>query len=188
MNIPESALPALIVLLLAPCAMPDVVDSSGTGFTVKTTLNIQANPDAVYHTLIHNIGDWWSSEHSFSDNSHNLSIEEKVGGCFCEKLPSGGGVRHMEVVFLAPGKTVRLIGALGPLQSLATTGSMTMQLSAVDGGTKLEVTYAVAGYLPAGMNTLAATVDSVVAEQFTRFKNYVEHGDPVSKNNGGKQR
>jgi len=87
----------------------------------------------------------------------------------------------MEVVFLAPGKTVRLIGGLGPLQSIAATGSMTMQLSAVDGGTKLEVTYAVTGYLPAGMNTWAAPVDSVLTEQFTRFKNYVEHGDPVGK-------
>ena len=87
----------------------------------------------------------------------------------------------MEVVFLAPGKTFRLLGALGPLQSIAATGSMTMQLSAVDGGTKLEVTYAVTGYLPAGMNTWAAPVDSVLTEQFTRFKNYVEHGDPVGK-------
>ena len=181
MNTNGYRLPALAILVLAPCAMPEVVDSSSAGFTVKATLNIQANPDAVYRGLIHNIGDWWSSEHSFSGNSHNLSIEEKVGGCFCEKLPNGGGVRHMEVVFLAPGKTVRLIGGLGPLQSIAATGSMTMQLSAVDGGTKLEVTYAVTGYLPAGMNTWAAPVDSVLTEQFTRFKNYVEHGDPVGK-------
>jgi len=188
MNIHDGALPALIVLLLAPSAKPDVVDSSGAGFTVKTILNIQSNPDAVYRALIHNVGDWWSSAHSFSGNSHNLSIEEKVGGCFCEKLPTGGGVRHMEVVFLAPGKTVRLSGALGPLQSIAATGSMTMQLSAVDVGTKLEVTYTVTGYLPAGMNTWAAPVDSVVTEQFTRLKNYVEHGDPGSKNNGGKER
>jgi hypothetical protein len=181
MNTSGYRLSALMILVLAPCAMPEVVDSSGAGFTVKTTLNIQANPDAVYRSLIHNIGDWWSSEHSFSGNSHNLSIEEKAGGCFCEKLPNGGGVRHMEVVFLAPGKTVRLVGALGPLQSIAATGSMTLQLSAVDGSTKLEVTYAVTGYVPAGMNTWAAPVDSVLTEQFTRFENYVEHGDPAGK-------
>ena len=50
-----------------------------------------------------------------------------------------------------------------------------------EGGTKLEVTYAVAGYLPAGMNTWAAPVDGVLEEQFTRLKNYVETGDPVHK-------
>jgi hypothetical protein len=39
----------------------------------------------------------------------------------------------------------------------------------------------VAGYLPAGMNTFAAPVDSVVAEQFTRLRNFVERGDPAPK-------
>src|ERR1700730_14495977 len=125
MRIHECGLPAVMVLILAPsCALADVVDSSGAGFTVKPTLNIQANPDAVYRSLIHNIGDWWSSEHSFSGNSHNLSIEEKAGGCFCEKLPNGGGVRHLQVLFVAPGKTLRMGGGLGPLQGIAANGSM----------------------------------------------------------------
>jgi hypothetical protein len=87
----------------------------------------------------------------------------------------------MEVVYVAPGKTLRLSGALGPLQAIAASGSMMIELSAVEGGTKLEVTYAVAGYLPAGMNTWAAPVDGVLEEQFTRLKNYVETGDPVRK-------
>jgi hypothetical protein len=37
----------------------------------------------------------------------------------------------------------------------------------------------VTGYLPAGMNTWAAPVDSVLTEQVTRLKNYVERGDPA---------
>jgi hypothetical protein len=57
--------------------------------------------------------------HTFSGNAHNLSIEEKAMGCFCEKLPDGGGVSHMEVVYFAPGKTLRLSGALGPLNTWA---------------------------------------------------------------------
>ena len=36
----------------------------------------------------------------------------------------------MEVVNVDPGKTLVLSGALGPLQSMAATGSMTIQLSA----------------------------------------------------------
>jgi hypothetical protein len=39
----------------------------------------------------------------------------------------------------------------------------------------------VTGYLPAGMNTLASPVGGVIAEQFTRPKNYVLHGDPSTK-------
>lgn len=78
-------------------------------------------------------------------------------------------------------------GGLGPLQGIAASGSMTIQLSPAGGGTKLDVTYAVAGYLASGMNTLAAPVDSVLTSQFTRLKNYVERGDPA-KNEAEKQK
>jgi hypothetical protein len=54
--------------------------------------------------------------HTFSGDAHNLSIDDKATGCFCEKLASGGGVRHMEVVCADPGKKLVLSGALGPLQ------------------------------------------------------------------------
>jgi uncharacterized protein YndB with AHSA1/START domain len=157
-----------------------VADSSTDGFTVKTSIIIQASPTEVYRRLVHNVGDWWSPQHTFSGDARNLTIEEKPMGCFCETLPDKGAVRHMEVLRFAPGKTLVLSGALGPLQSLAATGTMTIQLSPGDAGTTAEVTYAVAGYLPAGLNTWAAPVDSVVVEQFTRLKNYVEHGSPVA--------
>lgn len=172
----------VVLLALAPrWATAAVGDTSASGFTVRTTLAIRAAPGDVYRRLVRNVGDWWNPSHTFSGNAHNLSIEEKALGCFCEKLPDGGGVRHMEVVYLAPGKTLRLSGALGPLQSIAAAGSMTIELSAAEGGTRLEVTYAVTGYLPAGMNTWAAPVDGVVEEQFTRLKKYVETGDPGPK-------
>jgi len=85
------------------------------------------------------------------------------------------------VLYFAPGERLKLSGALGPLQSMAAAGTMDIQLSASEGATKLEVTYAVTGYLPAGMNTWAAPVDSVITEQFTRLKNYTERGDPAAK-------
>jgi uncharacterized protein YndB with AHSA1/START domain len=174
------AYPAFVLVLVPSWSKAEVLDSSANGFTTKTTLSIQASPDAVYRAVLH-IGDWWNSQHTFSGDAHNLSIEEKAGGCFCEKLPNNGSARHMQVVLLAPGKTIGLTGGLGPLQSIAATGSMQIQLSPAEGGTKLEVTYAVAGYLPAGMNTWAAPVGSVLAEQFTRLKNFIEHGDPAPK-------
>src|SRR5258708_9642226 len=140
---------ALAAILLVVCrgrAKPEVEDSSSTGFTVKLALNIKATPEEVYRRLIH-VGDWWNPQHTFSGDSHNLSIEEKPMGCFCEKLPNQGAVRHMEVVYLVPGKSLVLSGALGPLQSLAATRNLRIELSAEPAGTKLEVTYALTGYL-----------------------------------------
>jgi hypothetical protein len=167
----------LVLLLLPVWAMADVADSSAAGFTIKLSLPIQASPADVYRQLL-KVGDWWNPAHTFSHDARNLSIEEKAMGCFCEKLPNGGAVRHLEVVNFAPGKMLVMIGALGPMQSLAATGAMTIQISSAEGGAKLDVTYAVMGYLAAGMNSWAAPVDGVLKEQFTRLKASVEQHKP----------
>jgi uncharacterized protein YndB with AHSA1/START domain len=174
---------SIAIVALACAIVPlsaEVVDSSASGFTVKQTIQIQASPQDVF-AKIFKIGDWWSSDHTFSHDAHNLSLEEKAGGCFCEKMPGGGGVKHMEVVFVAPGKTVVLHGTLGPLQAVAASGAMQIQLTPADGGTKLEVSYAVAGYQASGMTSWAAPVDMVLKMQFTRLKSLIEKGDAASK-------
>jgi hypothetical protein len=169
---------AMLFGLATSAARAEVVDSAPGGFTVTNTLTIRAAPEEVYQKLVRNVGEWWSSDHTFSHDSHNLRIEENINGCFCEKLPNGGGVRHMDVAFLAPGKTLVLRGGLGPLLSLAATGSMSFQLSPAEGATKLEVTYVVTGYMKEGLNTYAAPFDTVLKEQLTRLQNYIERGDP----------
>jgi hypothetical protein len=58
---------------------------------------------------------------------------------------------------------------------------MQIQLTPAEGGTKVEVTYAVGGYLAAGLNTWAGPVDGVLKQQFTRLKNSIEKGDPAAK-------
>jgi hypothetical protein len=131
--------------------------------------------------LIRNVGDWWNPEHTYSHDAHNLSIDEKPMGCFCEKLPNQGGIRHMEILYIDPGKVLVMTGALGPLQPLAATGSMTIRFSPAPAGTKLDVNYAVAGYLAGGMASWAAPVDAMLSEQFTRLKAYIEHGNPAPK-------
>src|SRR5258707_344142 len=148
---------ALFVAVLAPChAMAAIVDSSSNGFTVLLTLNVQAAPDDVYRKLVRNIGRLCCPSHASSNDAHNLSIEEKPGGCWCEKLAGGGGVVHMELIHFVPGKMLLFKGTLGPLQFVAATGAMKFQFSPFEGGTKLEVVYTVVGYQPAGMSTWAA--------------------------------
>jgi uncharacterized protein YndB with AHSA1/START domain len=100
------ALLAGVLLLSTAPARSEVLDSAANGFTVRTTLTIAATPDVVYRDIIHNVGDWWNSQHTFSGDAHNLSIEEKPQGCFCEKLPNNGVARHMEVLQLVPGKAI----------------------------------------------------------------------------------
>ena len=171
----------LVLWALGPAAArAEVADSAAGGFTVKIATTIEAPAADVYRKLVRNVGEWWDPVHTFSGDAHNLSIEDKPMGCYCEKLPGqGGGVRHMEVIYFVPGKALRMTGAIGPMQGLAAAATMTFELAAAEGGgTKVSVTYAVAGYLPGGMNTFAAPVDGVLTQQLTRLKNYVERGDP----------
>ena len=157
----------------------EVVDSSASGFTVRTTLIIKASPQDIYRRFMHNIGEWWNPQHTFSGDARNLTIDERPGGCLCEKLADNGFSRHMEIITALPGKRIVMRGALGPLQTLAATCTLQIQMNTAEEGTKFEATYSVHGYLPNGMNTFAAPVDMVTAEQFTRLKNYVETGKPV---------
>lgn len=170
-----------IALLVPALVHADVADSAANGFTVKVALDLHVSPQELYRRLVRNVGEWWDPAHTFSNDSHNLSIDDRPMGCFCEKLPSGGGVRHMEVVYADPGKRLVLTGALGPMQPMAATGSMTIELTPAGEGTKLAVVYALAGYMPAGMNTFAAPVDAVLTQQFMRLKSLIENGKAAPK-------
>jgi uncharacterized protein YndB with AHSA1/START domain len=167
---------ALSFLAIGPAAAA-VADSGANGFTVKISVIVHAGPEEVYQKLVHNVGDWWASDHTFSGDAHNLTIDDKAMGCWCEKLTTGGA-RHMEVVLAAKGKALVLSGGMGPLQAMAVTGALSFDLTPDKGGTKLDVTYAVGGYLAAGLNTLAAPVDGVLTAQMGRLKNFVELGKP----------
>jgi uncharacterized protein YndB with AHSA1/START domain len=171
---------AAAILLCPGWAFAEVADSSANGFTVKTSVTIQASPEEVYRRLVHNVGDWWSAEHTFSGDARNLTMEEKPMGCFCETLPGHGAVRHMEVLRFAPGKALVLSGALGPLQSLAATGSMTIQLSPGDAGTRMDVTYAVAGS-PAANAARANPGASREVADGSRFQNAAQNGVPDAR-------
>ena len=96
---------AILVLALSPSiARPDVVDSSANGFTLKTTLLISAAPDEVYRLLVHNVGDWWDSAHTYSGDARNLTIDAKPMGCFCEKLPKGAACAIWRSCFWRPAR------------------------------------------------------------------------------------
>jgi uncharacterized protein YndB with AHSA1/START domain len=171
----------LVGLLCASHSQAEVVDSSAAGFQVRSETVVRAAPAAVYRALVDRIGDWWDPEHTFSGSARNLSLKAEPGGCFCERLPGGGGVPHLVVVYASPGKELRLAGALGPLQTGGVAGSMAWKLSQAEAGTKVELTYSVGGYFPGGLVRMASPVDAVLAAQLARLKSYVETGSPESK-------
>jgi len=165
---------AIVALLLPAASSGEVVESIPAGFTVKISVPIAAPPARTYRAVTESIGSWWDRAHTFSGDAMNLSLTATPGGCFCEKLPGGGGVRHMTVVYADPGKLLRMSGGLGPLQDFAVEGTMTWRFLDAGGGTTLELTYRVGGYVTGGVSSLAAPVNTVLTQQVERLKQFVE--------------
>lgn len=155
-----------------------VADSSDLGFTLKFSALAKATPYKSYRALTNSVGKWWSSEHTYTGDARNMSIQDRPGGCFCERFPAGGGIEHMRVVYSSPGEALRLIGALGPLQEMGMQGSMTWTFAAEGEGTRIKLTYAVGGYCPGGPAALAPIVDRVIGEQLDRLIRFLETGFP----------
>jgi uncharacterized protein YndB with AHSA1/START domain len=167
----------LAAALLASPAQAAVTDVSPAGFTATRSIDINAPPQAVWDALVAP-AKWWNGQHSWSGDAKNLTLEPRVGGCFCEALPPDGKVQHLAVVRVEPGKTLNLSGSLGPLSMSGAGGNFLMGLEPTAGGTRLTWTYAVGGYFKGGIDKLAGPVDGVMGEQMARLKSLVEIGKP----------
>jgi hypothetical protein len=154
-------------------ASAEVVASSDAGFVVRLAVEVTAKPDDAWKELV-NPADWWLKEHTFSGDSANLYIDSQATGCFCEKLPAPkdapagrrpGSVEHMRIIHVDPGKVLRMTGGLGPLQSEALTGTLTILLKPVNGKTRILWEYVVGGYMRYKTDQIAPAVDKVLGEQ-----------------------
>ena len=166
---------AIVMFASAP-AHAAVVDAAAGGFTVRHTIEVRGQAVPSYRTVVERVSAWWQADHTFSGNAANLSIDARPGGCFCESLPGGGGVRHLTVVYADAGKLLRLTGGLGPLQNLAVDGAMTWKFTESGTTTMIEMTYTVGGYAPGGLGALAPIVDMVLGAQVARLKRLIDTG------------
>jgi uncharacterized protein YndB with AHSA1/START domain len=160
---------------LAVSARAEVTHSGPSGFVSEHTLVVQGSPDEVFIALTDQVSEWWDASHSYSGEAANFSLSAVAGGCFCERLPDGGSVEHMRVLFAAPGRLLRLSGGLGPLQGMGASGAMDFALEA-DGvdRTRLRYRYTVSGYVPTGLENLAGPVDQVQLGQLQRLAAHLQ--------------
>lgn len=166
---------ALLAGAIATPASAEVTAQSDVGFVIREVADVAATPAETWRAMT-TPGAWWSSAHTFSGSGANLSLSPTVGGCFCERFPppkgapatqQAGGVQHMRVIYVEPNRVLRLSGALGPLQSEALTGTLTMALRATDTGTHIAWEYVVGGYMRYKVDQIAPAVDRMLAEQIS---------------------
>lgn len=167
---------ALALAALPSLAHADVVALSDNGFVVRHSVEVDVVPAGVWARLV-SPASWWNSEHTFSGDAANLTLDARAGGCFCEVLPARdganeprGGVEHMRVVYVEADRALRMSGGLGPLQSEGVGAALTMTLKPLDGGgTRVVWEYVVGGYLRYKTGQIAPAVDKVLGEQMARF-------------------
>jgi hypothetical protein len=164
----------VFMLFAAPAgARAEVLSVASNGFEVRETVHVAAAPDKAYAALLLPAR-WWNSDHTFSGNAANLTLDARAGGCWCETLPDGGSVEHLRVVYVAPGKALRLRGALGPFQGLAVEGSLTWSVKSNANGTDISVSYAVGGYNKDGFDALSKAADHVLGEAAERLRKFID--------------
>jgi uncharacterized protein YndB with AHSA1/START domain len=154
-------------------AVAEVISAGQNGFEIRETVHVAAAPDKAFAALLQP-AQWWSSEHTFSGSAANLTLDARAGGCWCERLVDGGSVEHMRVVYVAPGKLLRLRGALGPLQGLGVEGAMTISVKAGASGTDITISFAAGGYVKDGFDGLSKGVDHVLGEQLERLRKLID--------------
>ena len=173
---------ALAMTAGAVPAAAEIVEGGEDHFVTRNQAVVDATPTETWLALI-SPARWWSSEHTWSADAANLTLMPQAGGCFCEKIPEvdepgrftlEGSVEHMRVVQAYPEVALRMVGALGPLQSEPVTGVLTIALSAVedeDGktGTRIVWEYNVGGKMRYPMEVIAPAVDGVMTLQLTRL-------------------
>jgi hypothetical protein len=169
---------AALALGLAAPAHAEVVDASALGVTTHSAVDVSATPAEAWAVLIAP-AQYWNAEHTWSGNSANLTLDPYAGGCFCEALPdSGGSVQHMRVIYAKPTEELRLSGALGPFQTEALTGVLTITIKPIEGGTEIVWDYRLGGYTKLDLVQLAPVVDGVLSEQIGRLGDVLGRMEP----------
>ncbi len=167
-----SLVPVAALTAVTPAAA-EVVRTTDDSFVSRHEVVVEASPKEVWLALITPAG-WWRADHTWSGDAKNLTLMPQAGGCFCETIPEvdepgrftlEGSVEHMRVVQAYPESALRMVGALGPLQSEPVTGVLTIAISTVPKGTRVVWEYNVGGPMRYEVPVISKAVDGVMGLQ-----------------------
>ena len=170
----RSVLLASLLLCSAP-AGAEVVSADAHGFELSNTVNLVIPVNQAY-AAFSRLGSWWNDEHTYSGKAANIQLMLRPGGCFCEAIPTGGGVEHMRMSVVQPNERIVMSGALGPVLYEAATGVMDVKFERIAGGAKVTMNYRAAGFAKGDADKMAPIVDQVLAEQLKRYRTYAAKG------------
>jgi uncharacterized protein YndB with AHSA1/START domain len=165
----------LSLLAMLPCApaIAEVKDSTASGFTVENSQVVPVDAQAAWNALTRDVDLWWPKDHTWWGTASKLSIDPRAGGCFCE-IAGAQQAQHLTVTFVDPGKTLRMVGGLGPLQGMGLSGVVEFRLAPAEGGgTRITLFCRSGGYAPDDLGKFAPVVDQVQGLQLGGLADYL---------------
>ena len=170
---------ALALCSAAGSAQAAVLAQTDNGFQLENRVEVRADAAQAYQALVEHVGHWWPADHSWFGASENFSIQARPGGCLCE-IAGADQVEHMRVVVARPGHLLRMVGGLGPLQSMGLSGPLDWIFEPLDqnkpeAGTRIRLRYTVSGFVPKPLGDFVNIVDQVQAQQLGALADFINN-------------
>ena len=166
----------LLLATIASSAQTAVIKSAPDGFVSDSSAVIGVKPARMWRALT-NWSNWWDKAHSYSGKAEAIHLDPRGGGLLLERWDKNS-VQHAVVLSAVAPSSLRMSGGFGPLQALPVNAILEFSLRGEGSGTRLTMTYRVAGTAANNLDTLAVPVDSVMSEGFSRLLNYAATGKP----------
>ena len=166
----------LLLATIASSAQTAVIKSAPDGFVSDSSAVIGVKPARMWRALT-NWSNWWDKAHSYSGKAEAIHLDPRGGGLLLERWDKNS-VQHAVVLSAVAPSSLRMSGGFGPLQALPVNAILDFSLRGEGSGTRLIMTYRVAGTAANNLDTLAVPEDNVMSEGFSRLLNYAATGKP----------
>lgn len=157
----------LAILLLPATVRAEILSSSDTHMTLRHEAASPLPPERLWRRLV-DPASWWHPDHTYSGDAANLSLDATAGGLWREDW-DGGSVSHGQVLYVNPGKTLRLEAPFGPLQALGAYTIWTISIRPAGDGSLVVFDEVSTGPPGADLARIAPAVDQVKSEAIRRL-------------------
>ena len=127
------ALMLLAASTLAATAQAEILESSDSHFVLRHEATSALSADTLWERLIEP-STWWESDHTFSGDAANLTLEVVAGGHWREDW-DGNSVAHGRVLTVLKGRILTMEAPFGPLQAMGAYSVWTITITPNDDGT-----------------------------------------------------
>ena len=156
-----------LALIVPATGQAEVLSVSDTHFALRQEARSELTPEQLWQRLIRP-ATWWHPDHTYSGDAANLSLDVQAGGLWREDW-DGRSVAHGRVLFVDPGKVLRLDAPFGPLQGLGAYTMWTITITPDENGSAVVFDEVSTGPPTAKLTDVAGAVDYVKSEAIRRL-------------------